>query len=40
LALSGQAWLTGTDPVLFRPLGASAEWVSVAENRLFQGEIP
>ncbi|MEJ0068580.1 MAG: DNA replication/repair protein RecF [Pseudomonadota bacterium] len=40
LALSGQAWLTGTDPVLFAPLGASAEWVSVAENRLFQGEIP
>ena len=39
-ALSGQAWLTGTDPVLFRPLGAAAEWLSVAESALFQGEIP
>jgi DNA replication and repair protein RecF len=40
LALSGQAWLTGTDPVLFRALGAAATWISVAENSLFQGEIP
>jgi DNA replication and repair protein RecF len=39
-ALSGQAWLTGTDPVLFRPLGPAAEWLSVAESALFQGEIP
>jgi DNA replication and repair protein RecF len=39
-ALSGQAWLTGTDPVLFRPLGSAAEWLSVAESALFQGEIP
>ena len=39
-ALSGQAWLTGTDPVLFRPLGAAAEWLSVAESTLRQGEIP
>jgi len=40
LALSGQAWLTGTDPVLFRALGPAAEWVEVAENRLSRGEIP
>jgi DNA replication and repair protein RecF len=40
LALSGQAWLTGTDPVLFRALGAAAEWVEVAENNLSRGEIP
>jgi DNA replication and repair protein RecF len=40
LALSGQAWLTGTDPVLFRALGPAAAWISVAENSLSQGEIP
>ncbi len=38
-ALSGQAWLTGTDPVLFQPLAAAAEWISVAESALFRGEI-
>jgi DNA replication and repair protein RecF len=30
-ALPGQAWLTGTDPVLFRPLKAAAQWLAVAE---------
>ncbi len=39
-ALAGQAWLTGTDPVLFRPLGPAAEWLAVAESSLAQGEIP
>ncbi len=39
-ALSGQAWLTGTDPVLFRPLGPAAEWLAVADSDLSQGEIP
>jgi len=39
-ALSGQAWLTGTDPILFRPLGPDSAWFSVAESALSQGEIP
>ncbi len=39
-ALSGQAWLTGTDPVLFRPLGAAAQWLAATDSSLSEDEIP
>jgi DNA replication and repair protein RecF len=38
LATGSQAWLTGTDAGIFRPLGASATHVTVAQSRLSHAE--
>ena len=35
LALGGQAWLTGTDDVLFEPLKGRARFISVSDGRVF-----
>jgi DNA replication and repair protein RecF len=35
-ALGAQAWLTGTDPALFAPLGARAQYFSVRDSTLQQ----
>jgi DNA replication and repair protein RecF len=35
-ALGAQAWLTGTDPALFAPLGARAQFFSVRDSNLHQ----
>ncbi|MCJ7597190.1 MAG: DNA replication/repair protein RecF [Methyloceanibacter sp.] len=35
LRLKAQAWMTGTDPELFAPLGSKAQFVTVAEGKLF-----
>jgi DNA replication and repair protein RecF len=38
LALGAQAWLTGTDPALFAPLGARAQYFTVRNSTLQQYE--
>ena len=34
LGLGAQAWLTGTDPAIFRPLLGAAEFFTVRDGRL------
>lgn len=38
LATGSQAWMTGTDADIFRPMGASATHVTVAQSRLCHAE--
>src|SRR5262249_26555927 len=38
LGLKAQAWLTGTDPALFAPLGGQAQFVAVENAALRSGE--
>lgn len=38
-ALGAQAWLTGTDPALFAPLGARAQFFTVWDSTLHQYEL-
>ena len=37
-ALDAQAWLTGTDPALFAPLGGRAQYFAVRDSTLQQYE--
>ena len=37
LALGSQAWMTGTDALLFEALGDRAQWISVHQSTLSPG---